>query len=760
MQLGNEKLSIETGKVAKQADGAAWVQYGGTVVLVTVVASKQATNLDFFPLTVDYRERGYANGRIPPVYGRREPRPGDTEQVTARLIDHCIRPLFPKGFKSEIQVLCTVLSFDGEHFAGVPSLIGASAALSVSDIPFNGPVGATVIGRINGEFVINPTVEEMEMCEFEFFVGGNEKAVMSVEGSAHETSEDEVIDAIFHAHGMIKETIKLQGELVDVVGQPKREYIAKEINQEFVGRVRALATDQIRQSIGMDEKQGRSEFLEKVQEDVLEEILADESLEEETEIRAATTDTITILSDIEKEEMRRSILEEGKRVDGRGVKEVRQISGEVSVLPRTHGSALFSRGQTQALCAVTLGSSADEVTRRTLAGDQSHAFFLHYNFPPYSVGEVKRMMGPSRRDIGHGSLAEKAVAPVIPSREDFNYTVRLVSEILESNASSSMATVCGATLALMDAGVPISKMVAGVGVGLIKEGDQEVILTDMLGTEDFLGDMDFKVAGTETGLTAIQMDIKIDGVTPDLMREAIHQAKEARMHVLSEMREVIAEPRENLSEYAPRIYTIQIPTAKIKDLIGPRGRVVQGIQEETGVTIAINDDGKVEIASTDREAASRAEELIAEITAVPEVDKEYVGEVVRTTNFGAFINILPGCDGLVHISKMGEGYVARVEEVMDIGDTVTVRVADVNDNGQVDLIMVNVERTEANIAKAAEGYSDSSSDRNRSSRDSRNQRDSGGDRRGGGGDRRGGGGDRRGGGERRGGSMRIPKDRD
>jgi len=752
MQLGNEKLSVETGKVAKQADGAAWVQHGGTVVLVTAVASKESTNLDFFPLTVDYRERAYANGRIPPVYGRREPRPGDTEQLTARLIDHCIRPLFPKNFKSEVQILCTVLSFDGEHFADVPSLIGASAALSVSDIPFNGPVGAVVIGRINGEFVINPTVEEMETSEFEFFVSGNEEAVMSVEGSAHETSEDEVIDAIFHAHGVIKEVIKLQEGLVAVVGQSKREYIAKEIDQGVTDRVRALATDRIRQSIGMEEKEGRAEFLEKVQKDVLEEILADESLEEETDIRATTTDTIMVLSDIEKQEMRRSILEEGKRVDGRSVKEVRQISGEVSVLPRTHGSALFSRGQTQALCTVTLGSSTDEVTRRTLAGDQSHPFFLHYNFPPYSVGEVKRMMGPGRRDIGHGSLAEKAIAPVIPSREDFNYTVRVVSEILESNASSSMATVCGATLALMDAGVPIKKMVAGVGVGLVKEGDQEVILTDMLGTEDFLGDMDFKVAGTETGLTAIQMDIKIDGVTPDLMRKAIHQAKEARMHVLAKMCEVIVEPRKDLSEYAPRIYTIQIPTAKIKDLIGPRGRVVQGIQEETGVTIAINDDGKVEIASTDSEAASKAEELIAEITAVPEVDKEYVGEVVRTTNFGAFVNILPGCDGLVHISKMGEGYVARVEEVMGVGDSITVRVADINDNGQVDLIMVSVERTEANAAKAAEGYSDSSPDKSRSSRDSRDQRGSDSRRRPPNRDNR----DNRG----RGRSMRIPKDRD
>ncbi|MCZ6681115.1 MAG: polyribonucleotide nucleotidyltransferase, partial [Candidatus Poribacteria bacterium] len=495
MQLGSEKLSIETGKVAKQADGAAWVQYGGTVVLVAVVAEKGETGLDFFPLTVDYREKSYAAGRIPSVYGRREPRPGVNELLTARLIDHCIRPLFPTNYnKSEVQVMCTVLSSDQVHPANVPALIGTSAVLSISDIPFNGPVGAVTIGRLDGEFVINPTYEELERCELEFFVSGTADAVMSVEGGAHEVPEDEVIDAIVAAHQEIKEIIKLQDGLVAVDGKPTREYKVKEIDAALNSRIRSLATVKIRESIGMDDKQDREGYLEQVQEDVLSAVLDDVELEEETP--EVTKDALSILSDIEKEEMRQSILNEGKRVDGRGVKDIRLISGEVAILPRVHGSALFTRGQTQALCVATLGTKGDEDVNRSLTGEVRNAFFLHYNFPPYSTGEVKRIMGPGRREIGHGALAEKAISPVIPDRDDFRYTIRVVSEILESNASSSMATVCGATLALMDGGVPIKKPVAGVGVGLIKEEDREVILTDMLGTEDFLGDMDFKVAGT------------------------------------------------------------------------------------------------------------------------------------------------------------------------------------------------------------------------------------------------------------------------
>ena len=686
MQLGSEKLSIETGKVAKQADGAAWVQYGGTVVLVTVVAERKHSDLDFFPLTVDYRERAYAAGRIPTVYGRREPRPGTNEQLIARLIDHCIRPLFPKDFQAEVQVLCTVLSSDQIHPADVPALIGTSAALSISDIPFNGPVGGVIVGRLNDELVINPTYEELEESEIELFVSGKADAVMSVEGGGEETPEDEVINAIVTAHEEIKEIIKLQDGLVAVCGQPKREYQTKKVDHVLQERIRNLATLRMRESIGMEDKQGRADYLEQVQEDVLSEVIDDES--EVTDILTMTQDTISILSEIEKEEMRQSILNEGKRIDGREVKEIRPISGEVSLLPRTHGSALFTRGQTQALCTTTLGTVGDEDMQRRLDGETRRAFYLHYNFPPFSTGEVKRMMGPGRREIGHGALAEQALEPVIPSREEFHYTIRIVSDILESNASSSMATVCGATLALMDAGVPIKKPVAGVGVGLIKEGDREVILTDMLGAEDFLGDMDFKVAGTRDGVTAIQMDIKIDGVTPDLMRSALYQAQEGRLVVLDQMQKIIAEPRPEISEYAPRIQFLQIATERIKDLIGPRGKVVQGIQEATGATINIEDDGTVEIAAVSIEASKKAEEMVLAVTAVPEVDKEYTGKVVRITSFGAFVEILPGKDGLVHISQMGDGYVRRVEDVMDIGDELKVSVLSIDDQGRVDLTVV------------------------------------------------------------------------
>ncbi len=685
MQLGSESLSIEMGKVANQADGAVWVQYGGTVVLVTVVADDRENDLDFFPLTVDYRERSYAGGRIPTVYGRREPRPGSSEQLVARLIDHCIRPLFPKEFKAEVQVLCTVFSSDGIHPADVPALIGTSAALSVSDIPFNGPVAAVTVGKIDGKLIINPTYEELRSSEIELFVSGTSNAVMSVEGGGHETPEDEVIDIIITAHEEIKEIIKLQEGIVAVCSQQKREYQAKTVEDTLNTRIRDLATTRIRESIGMADKQLREDYLEQIQTDILSEIQEDTPEEIDPN---AEKDARSILSDIEKEEMRQAILVEGKRVDGRGVTDIRTISGEVALLPRTHGSALFTRGQTQALCVTTLGTSGDEDVTRGLDGEVRRAFFLHYNFPPYSTGEVKRMMGPGRREIGHGALAQKALEPVIPNKEDFNYTIRVVSEILESNASSSMASVCGATLALLDAGVPLKRPVAGIGVGLIKEGEREVILTDMLGTEDFLGDMDFKVAGTTEGITAVQMDIKIDGVTPELMRSAIHQAREARLAVIEQMTAIINAPREELSPYAPRIYSLQIAPQKIKDLIGPRGKTVQGIQEETNTTINIDDDGTVEIASTSAEDVKRAEEKIRQITAMPEIGKEYTGKVVRTASFGAFVEILPGKDGLVHISQMGDGYVRRAEDVMQVGDEVTVRILTIDEQGRVDLSLI------------------------------------------------------------------------
>ena len=721
MQLGSENLSIETGKVAKQADGAVWVQYGGTVVLVAVVAEKRDSNLDFFPLTVDYREKSYAAGRIPGVYGRREPRPGGSELLTARLIDHCIRPLFPKDFQVEVQVMCTVLASDQIHPADVPALIGTSAALSISDIPFNGPVGAVTIGRLDGEFCINPTYEELERCELEFFVSGTNDAVMSVEGGAHEVPEDEVIDAIVAAHQEIKEITKLQEGLVALCGKPAREYTMKEIDEGLNSRIRNLATERIRESIGMDQKQDREGYLEQVQADILSEILDD--VDEEEDGSEVTKDAMSILGDIEKEEMRQSILNEGKRVDGRGVTDIREISGEVGVLPRVHGSSLFTRGQTQALCVTTLGTKGDEDVNRTLTGEVRKYFFLHYNFPPYSTGEVKRIMGPGRREIGHGALAERAIQPVIPDREDFRYTIRAVSEILESNASSSMASVCGVTLSLLDAGVPIKKPVAGVGVGMIKEGDREVILTDMLGTEDFLGDMDFKVAGTPDGITAIQMDIKIDGVTPDLMRRAIHQAKDARMVVLDKMNEVIDKPRDEISPHAPRIYEIQISPSKIKDLIGPRGKTVQAIQEETGVTVDIEDDGRVELSSFNAEAANKAEEMILSITAIPEVGKEYAGKVTRITGFGAFIEIIPGQDGLLHISQMGDGYVRQVEDVMNIGDEVAVRVIEIDDQGRVDLTLASNPVSEDATSSERRESRDRPDSRPRDNRPNRGQRD-------------------------------------
>ena len=694
MQLGRETLSIETGKVAKQADGSAWIQYGGTVVLVTAVADRREADKDFFPLTVDYRERGYAGGKIPGVYGRREPRPGVTEQLTSRLIDHCIRPLFPKDYNQEVQVLCSVLSYDREHLANVPALIGTSAALSISDIPFNGPVGAIVVGRIDNQLIVNPTAEEMDQCELELFVSGNQNAVMSVEGSLHEIPEDEVIDAIVFAHEQIKNIIQLQEGLVAVCGVEKREFIRKSIDEGLREKVKSLAVSRIRQSIGTAEKQERSDFLADLEADILEQVIDPNDNEEV--VMAVAQDTGSILKDLEKQEMRESILNQGTRVDGRAVTEVRPILGEVSLLPNVHGSSLFSRGQTQALCAVTLGTGLDADIERSLAGEKNKHFFLHYNFPPYSVGEVKRMMGPSRRDIGHGSLAENAIKAVIPAKDEFNYTIRVVSEILESNASSSMATVCGATLALLDTGVPLTKPVAGVGVGLIKEGDQEVILTDMIGVEDFLGDMDFKVAGTRDGVTAIQMDIKIDGVTPELMKQAIHQSREARLFVLDKMDEIISTPREELSPYAPRINTIKIPVDKIKDVIGPRGKVVQQIQEETGVTISIEDDGRVEIASTSAENAAKAEEKVKEIIAVPEVDKEYSGKVVRVAPFGAFVKILPNCDGMVHISQMGSGYVRQVEDILNIEDEVTVRVISIDEQNRVDLALSGESAVRAN----------------------------------------------------------------
>lgn len=680
MQLGNEKLYIETGKMAKQANGAALVRYGSTVVLVAATAAKEPTeDSDMVPLTVDYRERSYAIGKIPGVYGRREPRPGTNETLISRLVDHCIRPLFPKNYNYEVQVLATAFSSDQEHMPDTLALIGASAALCLSDIPFAGPVAAVVVGRINGQLIVNPTYDELDHSDLELFVSGNSNAVMSVEGGAKEITEDEIIEAIEFAHLKIKGITKLQEDLLARGARPKRVFVPKVPSEELDAKMRELATGKIRESIGMADKQQRASYLEDLQEDVLSE-LGPDYVEHEK-------DAIQILTQIEREQMRQAILNEGRRIDGRGVKDIRLITAEVGVLPRTHGSALFTRGQTQVLCVVTLGTTSDEEVIFDLEGESTKAFMLHYNFPPYSVGEVRRIGGPGRREIGHGALAERAILPAMPAKEEFPYTVRVVSEILESNSSSSMATVCGTSLALMDAGVLIKKPVAGVGVGLIKEGDKEVILTDMLGDEDHLGDMDFKVAGTRVGITAVQLDIKIEGISIDLMRQAIHQAKEARMIILDKMDEVISQPRPELSSYAPRLITIKINPDKIRDIIGPGGKMIRKIQAESGAAINIEDDGSVEIAAVNIKSLEIATEMVNFLTAEAEVGKSYKGKVTRITNFGAFVEFLPGQEGLVHISELADGYVRKVEDVVKEGDEVTVKVLERDEQGRVELSM-------------------------------------------------------------------------
>lgn len=677
LEIGKSILSLETGKLAKQADGAVVVRYGDTVVLVTAVASKEAEEgLDFFPLTVEYRERAYAAGRIPDIYGRREPRPGTGEILIARLIDHCIRPLFPKDARNEIQIMALTLASDKENPPDTLAVIGASAALCVSDIPFIEPVGAVIVGKIDGEFIINPTYEEEREGELDLFVTGTKSAVMSVEGGAKILPESEILEAIDFAHQEIKKIVELQEKLTKLCGKPKREFVKVEANEEVEERLRAAATEGIVRSIGIIDKLEREQYLKDLKHDVAAP-LEDENVSE---------DVIDfVMTKIEREEMRRSILTEGKRIDGRGLKDIRPITCEVGVLPRTHGSALFTRGQTQALCVTTLGISSDEEEIKDLEGKKTKRFMLHYNFPPFSVGEVAPIRGPGRREIGHGALAERALTPVMPDEDEFPYAVRVVAEILESNASSSMASVCGATLALMDAGVPIKAPVAGVGIGLVKEGDQFAILTDMIGVEDALGDMDFKIAGTKDGITAIQMDIKISGVSREIMELAMIQAKEARAFIIDKMLEAIPEPRPEISIYAPRIISLKIPVDKIKDVIGPGGRVIKKMQDELGVQIEIENDGTVQIASTDKEAADKAISTIRSLTEEPEIGKIYTGKVTSVTDYGAFVEIFAGREGLLHISELNDGYVRKVEDVLSEGDEVVVKLIDIDKFGRLNL---------------------------------------------------------------------------
>jgi len=678
IDIHGQPFSIETGKVAKQADGAVVVRFGASMVLATVVGAKSAREgQDFFPLTVEYRERAYAGGRIPGGYFKREGAPVKKEILTCRLIDRPIRPLFPEGFRNEIQVICLVISGDPQHDPDVLAMNGASAALSLSGIPFDGPVGAVRVGLVDGQFVANPTTAEQEASQLELVVAGTEDAVLMVEAGAKEVSEDKMLEAIAFGHEQCRRLARMQKELMAQAAKPRWAFdpnAGKDL--ALASRVRELASAKLAAALGTHEKHARSEAVSRVFDDVW----AGLGLEDAKKgaVRAA-------FEEAESAEVRRMIVERGLRVDGRKVTEIRPISAEVAYLPRAHGSSLFTRGETQALVSATLGTKSDEQKIEALEGESYRHFLLHYNFPSFSVGEVRRFGSPSRRDIGHGALAERAVEAVLPAKEDFPYTIRVVSDILESNGSSSMASVCGASLALMDAGVPIKAPVAGIAMGLVKEGDKFGILTDIMGTEDHYGDMDFKVAGTEKGVTALQMDIKITGVSVDIMRDALRQAREARMIVLGKMREALEKPRTELSPFAPRFVTIKIRQEKIREIIGPGGKVVRAIQEQTGTKIDIEDDGRVTVFSPDSASVQKAVGMIQDICREVELDRIYLGKVKKIVEFGAFVEVIPNTEGLLHISQIAESRIRSVQDVLSEGDEVLVKVIEVDGNGKMRL---------------------------------------------------------------------------
>jgi len=696
LSLEGRTLSIETGRVARAADGAAWVRYGDTVVLVTAVASKQPREgIDFFPLTVDYQERAYAAGKIPGGFFKREGRPHEKETLTARLIDRPIRPLFPYGYHQDVQIIATVLSADQENDPDVLAVVGASAALTLSPIPFQGPIGCVRIGRVEGRFVLNPTYAQLEQSDLDVVLAATEPAIVMVEGGGREVPEEVLGEALLYGHRALQGIIQMQQELARRAGAGPPPFASPQVDPVLRERVAALTRPRIRELAFVPEKEEQK---------ARRKLLVDEALAlVATEPDGIKLQVKDIFEELERQEMRRLILEEGRRADGRAIAQVRPISCEVGVLPRTHGSALFTRGQTQALVTTTLGTSEDEQRLDDIEGESFKRFMLHYNFPPFSVGEVKFMRGASRRDIGHGALAERAIQPVLPSKEEFPYTIRIVSDILESNGSSSMATVCGASLSLMDAGVPVRAAVAGVAMGLVKEGDKTVILTDIQGLEDHLGDMDFKVAGTRAGITSIQMDIKTQGITEAILRQALTQARAARMEVLDSMDRALAKTRPHLSPYAPRIISFKIPVDKIREVIGPGGKIIRSIVEQTGVKIDIEDDGTVAIASVDEAAAQKAMEIIGRIVEVPEVGRVYLGKVVKITDFGAFVEILPGTDGLLHISQIAKERIRRVEDVLKEGDEVMVKVIEVDKAGKIRLSRREVLQDAEKAAASTQG---------------------------------------------------------
>ncbi len=702
LPVGGREMSIETGRLAKQAGGAVLVRYGDTVVLVTATRSEEPREgTDFFPLTVDYEERLYAVGRIPGGFIKREGRPSERAILAARLIDRPIRPLFPKGYRNDVHVVATVLSVDQDNPQDIVALIGASAALTLSDIPFLGPIAAVVVGRIDGKFVINPTLAQAEISDLHLTVAGTRDAVIMVEAGAKEVPEDVMLDAIMYGHEEIKKIVEFIGEfrenaLKEGYAKPDYDYTLFTIPEDIETEVREYALPKVEAAIReciekKMAKQDREKFLKGLKEEV-KQYYAEKYPEEDLSKHVGNS-----MDKLEKEVMRRSILNDRIRIDGRALDEVRPITCEVSVLPRTHGSGLFTRGQTQILSVITLGAVGDEQILDGLGVEESKRYMHHYNFPPYSVGEARFMRGPGRREIGHGALAERALEPMIPPEEDFPYTIRIVSEALESNGSTSMGSVCGSTLSLMDAGVPLKAPVSGVAMGLIKEDDNFAVLTDIQGMEDHLGDMDFKVAGTENGITAIQMDIKISGISRDILKEALEQARKGRMHILQKMLEVISEPRPDLSPYAPRIITTTIDPDKIRNVIGPGGKTIKKIIDETGVKIDIEDDGRVFIAAVDGEAGRRALDIIESLTADVEIGKIYLGKVVKITDFGAFVEVLPGKEGLVHISQLAEQRVGKVEDVVSVGDEIMVKVIKIDEHGRV-----NLSRKEAIRAQTAE----------------------------------------------------------
>ncbi|MBI9081974.1 MAG: polyribonucleotide nucleotidyltransferase [Desulfobacterales bacterium] len=676
--IGGKPLIIKTGKVAKQASGSVVVQYGDTIVLVTVVSARDERDMGFLPLTVEYQEKIYAAGRIPGNYFRREiGRPSEKETLTARLIDRPIRPLFPKGYRFETQLIATVLSMDKENDPDILAMIGASAALEISDIPFAGPIASVRVGRIDGEFVANPPISLWEQSDISIIVAGSKTGIVMVEGGSNIVSEADMLEAIYFGHQAMQPIIDMQIELKSAVGITKRPFSPPEKDADLKSRIETEATGRLREAILVPEKMPRHEAIRAVKAELFESLGGD--------FADRKSDAYGILEDLQKTISRDLILNEGRRMDGRGFDEVRPIQCEVGTLPRPHGSALFTRGETQVLGVLTLGSGQDEQRVETLSGEEFRPFMLHYNFPPYSVGEVKRVGGPSRRDIGHGGLSTRAIEKVLPNKEDFDYTIRIVSEVLESNGSSSMGTVCSGILALMDGGVPIKAPVAGIAMGLVKGDNNTVVLSDILGDEDHTGDMDFKVAGTSEGITALQMDIKIHELSRDILEQALEQARVGRLHILGKMLEALDKPRKKISPFAPAIIIVTINPDKIRDIIGPGGKMIRSIQSETNTRIEIDDSGTIKIAAVTKEDGDAAQAMIKDITMEPEVGAIYEGKVVKVMDFGAFVQITPGTDGLCHISQLSTQRVTKVSDVVREGDMLRVKVLEINRDGKIRL---------------------------------------------------------------------------